>query len=262
VSLDGGYEGPGSSRFQAGSDRFHTLLPSGSGFKPRTSHTAVFVESYDCLWVFGGFDLNEILDDLSRYCFSSNRWESLPVMEPWPAARHGHAMAVYDEHFFIFGGVVGDGVHSQELWFFNTTSETWALKAGNSTVSPRPVAGHTLTTVGDLLYLVGGKTQDRISRDDVYRINASSPEEWERVVVKGSRYPPKRLVGHTTLYNEESHSLLVFGGYVQSSALFGDRLRQIHSFSLRDFYWTELANENWRTATMPKVLRLQKHVLI
>ena len=235
-----------------GQARWYTLQPSGSGFKGRTSHTAVFLDHTDCLWVFGGFDLNSVLDDLSRYCFCTNRWESMAVSSPWPQPRSGHAMAVHSDGFYIFGGVLANGSHSNELWFYNTTSETWVLTAGNSSVVPHAVTGHTLTAVDAWLYLIGGKTEDRVSRDNVYRIDATKAESWEVVVVKGSRYPPKRLVGHSTIYHKESHTLIVFGGYIQSSALFSDRTRQIHSLSLHDNYWSELINNNWRDLTIPK----------
>ncbi|KAL8608232.1 hypothetical protein ACOMHN_016687 [Nucella lapillus] len=236
----------------AGQGVWYMLQPADSGFKGRTSHTAVFMEDSDCLWVFGGFDLNSVLHDLSRYCFQTNQWESLTVSDPWPQPRSDHAMAAYRDGFFIFGGLLADGSHSDELWFFNVTSERWALKAQNSSVIPYGVTGHTLTSVSDWLYIIGGKTQDRVSRDDVFRINASTADAWEVVVIKGSRYPRKRLVGHSTIYHQEAHSLLVFGGYLQSSALFSDRTRQVHSLSLHDNYWSELSINSWRESTVPK----------
>ncbi|XP_076454870.1 multiple epidermal growth factor-like domains protein 8 [Babylonia areolata] len=231
---------------------WYSLQPSGTSFRSRTSHTAVFLEDKDCLWVFGGFDLNSVLNDLSCFCFHTNLWESMTMLEPWPAPRSDHAMAAYADGFFIFGGLLTDGSHSNELWFFNVTSEQWTVRAVNSSVTPHAVTGHTLTTVGQWLYLIGGKTEDRVSRDDVFRIDASTADTWEVVVIKGSRYPRKRLVGHSTIYHQEAHSLIVFGGYLQSSALFSDRTRQIHSLSLHDNYWSELSIDTWRDATVPK----------
>ena len=252
---DAGYAGHScnlSLEDGAGQGVWTTVQPSGSGFKGRTSHTAVFMENSDCLWVFGGFDLNSVLNDLSHYCFHTNGWKSLTVRGSWPVPRSQHAMAAHSEGFFIFGGMLADGSHSNELWFFNTSSDLWALKATNSSIVPHAVTGHTLTVVGDWLYLIGGKTEDRVSRDSVFRINAAEAESWEVVVIKGSRYPMKRLVGHSTVYHKESHSLIVFGGYLQSSALFSDRTRKIFSLSLHDNYWSDLTNNDWRESTIPK----------
>nr|KAG5710511.1 hypothetical protein BaRGS_013157 [Batillaria attramentaria] len=235
-----------------GAGEWFTLQPSGSGFKGRTSHTAVFLEGFDCLWVFGGFDLNTVLGDLSRYCFHTNVWEVVAPAEPWPDARSGHAAAAFADGFYMFGGVLANGSHSNELWFYNATSSQWRLTATSSSIQPNPVTGHTLTAVDDWLYLIGGKTEDRVSRDDVYRINATKADSWEVVVIKGSRYPPKRLVSHTTVYHKESYSLIVFGGYLQSSALFSDRTQQVLSLSLYDNYWSELHNSNWQDKTIPK----------
>ncbi|XP_025111697.1 multiple epidermal growth factor-like domains protein 8 isoform X1 [Pomacea canaliculata] len=241
-----------STEDSKGSGGWYTIQPSGSGFRGRTLHTAVFLEGSDCLWVFGGFDLNVVLDDLSKYCFGSNRWEVVFPSQPRPLPRSGHAMAAYRDGFYVYGGVLANDSHSGELWYYNTSSNQWTLRATNSTITPQAVTGHTLTTVDDWLYLVGGKTEDRVFVDDIYRIDAVQAGSWEVVVIKGGRYPPKRLVGHTTIYHKESESLIVYGGYTQGSALFSDRTSQIHSLNLEDNYWSELINTNWPETTTPK----------
>ncbi|XP_035828225.1 multiple epidermal growth factor-like domains protein 8 [Aplysia californica] len=237
------------------------------GFPPRTSHSAAFIDG--CIWVFGGFDLNTVLGDLWRYCMHENSWEqfllkesvklsglnSLPAnrsSNSWPSARSGHAMDVYGEGFFIFGGILEDGTHSDELWYFNITSLFWSLVASESVVKPERVTDHSLTLVEEHLYLLGGKTEDRIFVDSMYRISAESPLQWERVLIQGGVYPPKRLVGHTTLYHKHSRSLIVFGGYTQGSALFSDRTRDIQMFNIDDQYWSRLSNENWRGSSVPR----------
>lgn len=241
-----------STEDSKGSGGWYTIQPSGSGFRGRTLHTAVFLEGSDCLWVFGGFDLNVVLDDLTKYCFGSNRWEVVSPSQPRPLPRSGHAMAAYKDGFYVYGGVLANDSHSGELWYYNTSSNQWTLRATNSTITPQDVTGHTLTTVDDWLYLVGGKTEDRVFVDDIYRIDAVQAGSWEVVVIKGGRYPPKRLVGHTTIYHKESESLIVYGGYTQGSALFSDRTSQIHSLNLEDNYWSELINTNWPETTTPK----------
>ena len=242
---------------------------------PRTAHTTTFVAN--CIWVFGGFDLNRVLSDLWQYCIHENMWRNISQkitideehffeydnetqinqtlkfkQDPWPAARSGHAMDVFEDGFFVFGGTLGDGSHSRELWFFNTTTLGWDLKARSSIVSPENVTDHTITLADDFLYLLGGKNDNRVFVDSVYRISARFPQEWEKVLIKGGVYPPKKLVGHTTVYHKPSRSLLVFGGYTQPTALFGDRTKDILMLNIENLYWSKLENDNWNRGSRPR----------
>ncbi|KAH9496424.1 Multiple epidermal growth factor-like domains protein 8, partial [Bulinus truncatus] len=228
---------------------------TGRNFPPRTSHTSVYTSS--CIWMFGGFNLNRVLDELWRYCMSENVWENLTRLlkktgGDWPSPRSGHAMDVYGDGFYIFGGLLNNGSHSDELWFFNISSMTWSLCANESFITPEKVTEHTLTTVDDFLFVVGGKTEERVYIDSIFKISAKSPEQWESVSVKGGKYPTKRLVGHSTLYHRHSRSLIVFGGYKQESALFSDRSNIIHMFSIDDLYWSQLHNNNWLKESVPR----------
>ncbi len=45
------------------------------GFVARASHTAVYNELTDSLYVFGGHDLNKVLDILQIYRFKTSSWE-------------------------------------------------------------------------------------------------------------------------------------------------------------------------------------------
>lgn len=56
-------------------NRWHWLAHAGHGLKPRAAHSAVYVTDTDSLYVFGGYDLNNVLDDFSVYRFSSSVWE-------------------------------------------------------------------------------------------------------------------------------------------------------------------------------------------
>ena len=236
-----------------GGAHWSKLESAENSFKGRTSHAAVFIEESECLWVFGGFDLNMVLEDLFRYCLGTNLWEDMShTSKPWPSARMGHAMAAYRRGFYVFGGLLRNGLHTDELWFYNTTSEIWVLKSLDSSVKPKALSGHTLTAVRNWLYVIGGKTDERVSSDHLFRISAIYADAWELVGVKGGSYPPKRLVGHSTVYHQESNSLIVFGGYKQSSALFSDRTGLLLSFSIYNNHWIELSNSAWSDQTRPR----------
>ncbi|XP_041369444.1 multiple epidermal growth factor-like domains protein 8 [Gigantopelta aegis] len=251
---DKGYVGSNcglSIHDEVGAGEWFSLEETSTKFKPRTFHTGAFLESTDCLWIFGGYDLNSVLNDLVKFCMTTNEWESVVQTEPWPSARKGHAMAAVSDGLFIFGGILQNGSHSNDLWFFNATTNRFSQRAVNSTIIPLPVTGHTLTTVQSWIYLFGGKGEDRVLIDYMYRIDAEKSEQWERVYFKGGNFPRKRLVGHSTVYHKESKSLVVFGGYLQRSALISERTSHVHMFHVDDNYWSDLDNRDANKSSDP-----------
>ncbi|KAH8324231.1 hypothetical protein KR074_001932 [Drosophila pseudoananassae] len=51
------------------------LATDAEGMTPRAAHTAVYMEDEDALYVFGGYDLNNVINTLQIYRFSSSQWE-------------------------------------------------------------------------------------------------------------------------------------------------------------------------------------------
>ena len=312
-----GYTGQGCDLQVAGAGgqgHWYTVRDEAdsTGFPKRTAHTAVY--THDCIWVFGGFDLNTVKDDLLRFCLKENAWfelekpfpthSSVPASqtidpfsnmfaesttpgwsnvdntsmrweedrysenigfnvkeestassktqvrksEKWPAARSGHAMDKFRDGFFIFGGRLSDGSLSNELWFFNISSEKWLLCAEQSKVKPLKMHGQTLTAVEDRLYTVGGTNENHSFVDKIYSISATIPDQWEMVQIWGGMYTPPQLVGHSTVYHPHSGSLFIFGGYIQNSGLFSDRSNDIYTFHLESRYWSRL---HVRDSSMP-----------
>lgn len=52
--------------------RWHTLYQGG--IHPRTAHSAVYISEADSLYIFGGYDLNNILGDLVVFRFNTSMW--------------------------------------------------------------------------------------------------------------------------------------------------------------------------------------------
>lgn len=42
---------------------------------PRAAHTAIYDDETDSLYVFGGYNLNYVLDNLEIYRFNTSEWE-------------------------------------------------------------------------------------------------------------------------------------------------------------------------------------------
>lgn len=58
-----------------GADRWHWLSHSDGGLTPRAAHTAVYHKEMDSLFVFGGYNLNDVLGNLEVYRFATSHWE-------------------------------------------------------------------------------------------------------------------------------------------------------------------------------------------
>lgn len=75
-----------------------------------------------------------------------------------PEPRYGHSACAFGPGFVLYGGKLSDGSLSSELWLFDAIIHRWALRAVNSTLTPPGLTRHTLTAVGDEIFLFGGST--------------------------------------------------------------------------------------------------------
>lgn len=236
-----------------GSEYWYDVLVQGMGFESRSAHAGAFNQITKCLYVFGGFSLNDVLDDLKIYCFVSNRWRTLAKGDIWPLGRYEHAVHLFENGFYMFGGILKNGSFSNELWFFNFTLETWSLCANDSKVQPHKLSGHTLTQVENYMYVFGGKTEDGRFWADIYKINGHIPTQWSRVIPLSGKLSDRRLVGHSTVYHPESRSLLIYGGYSHSAdqPRYGSHTNSLHMFHIDDKVWSTI---NFQLDTLSKTV--------
>lgn len=64
-----GYTGKSCSLHKTNNvaNEWHFLASSYSGLSPRAAHTAIYVHETDSLYVYGGYDLNNVLGALQVY---------------------------------------------------------------------------------------------------------------------------------------------------------------------------------------------------
>ncbi len=225
--------------------QWYEVEPENSDFTPRTGHTGVYIESLNSFYVFGGNTLNTLLDDLVLYDFSPiwQSWRTVAQSSPWPAARQEHAMAKVGSNFYIYGGILSDGSHSDELWYYKTSNNRWT-QVGLSGDLPPGLASHTLTLVEDRwLYLLGGRTEDGDFSSAMYRVDTQDDDVWEKLEARGGKEADRRLVGHSTVYHPESKSLLVFGGFLPDYARFPKRVNYLQAYHIEEDYWSQIFYE-------------------
>lgn len=83
-------------------------------------------------------------------------WTQLDCIGYIPVPREGHAAALVDDVMYIFGGRTEEGADLSDLAAFRITSRRW-YTFQNMGPSPSGRSGHSMTTVGKSIVVVGGE---------------------------------------------------------------------------------------------------------
>lgn len=85
-----------------------------------------------------------------------NSWSQLDCIGYIPASREGHAAAIVDDVMYVFGGRTEEGTDLGDLAAFRISSRRW-YTFQNMGPSPSPRSGHSMTTVGKSVVVIGGE---------------------------------------------------------------------------------------------------------
>ncbi|XP_063697443.1 multiple epidermal growth factor-like domains protein 8 [Culicoides brevitarsis] len=235
------------------SNEYHWLADSIDGLHPRAAHTATYIEKTDSLYVFGGYDLNNVLDNLEIYRFETSQWEN------------EHGLRLKQAHFkdrldtTLLKAVLdspGESplFHLKDGSIFKnvllSVTEGNKLRstrsAGNNTINSenqhnydRPSArhGHAASNVEDGFVIYGGKTSSGHLSDELWLYNISSNNRWSLRALNSLVKPPA-LVRHTLTY--ANGFLYLFGGST-SSGDFSSRMFKIRiSRNSSEEQWQEV----------------------
>ncbi|KAI6370779.1 hypothetical protein MCOR07_000163 [Pyricularia oryzae] len=150
------------NQLQMQDNRWEMLLQnSDSGGPPvgtvppaRTNHTMITYN--DKMYLFGGTNGFQWFNDVWCYDPASNSWSQLDCIGYIPIPREGHAASLVDDVMYIFGGRTEEGADLGDLAAFRITSRRW-YTFQNMGPSPSPRSGHSMTTVGKAVVVVGGE---------------------------------------------------------------------------------------------------------
>jgi hypothetical protein len=172
-------------------------VPQSGSPPARSGHTA---SVYDFkIYVFGGADADYFYNDI--WCFDTRAltWTPIPASGYLPTGRYGHSSALVDGVLYIFGGNSPDGTELNDayafkikgkqsldslqatirhdprqwhwliiLWFHCVCQlfleRRWYLFQ-NEGPAPTPRSGHTMCTVKDRVFVLGGEAGQRVMDD-------------------------------------------------------------------------------------------------
>ncbi|GAB0138761.1 hypothetical protein EsDP_00006985 [Epichloe bromicola] len=145
------------NQLQSPNYMWEILLPSDTSNKTpaaRTNHSMVTFN--DRLYLFGGTNGFQWFNDVWCYDQASNSWSQLDCIGYIPAPREGHAAALVDDVMYVFGGRTEEGTDLGDLAAFRISSRRW-YTFQNMGPSPSPRSGHSMTTVGKSVVVLGGE---------------------------------------------------------------------------------------------------------
>lgn len=245
-----GYSGQSCSlnvRDSSGS-KWHWLSHSEFGLTPRAAHTAVYVESTDSLYVFGGYNLNEILDSLEIYNFKNSSWID----------EHGNVLSEKGlvssvDPSSVAELIEGAGPYWEHKWGLNSRvsflRNLFYTMSGNMTANrrkqrhshvsegfkPIPRYGHAACAVAEGFLIFGGKLKNGSLANDFWLYNVKT-RRWEVRAVLSERQPPP-LTRHTlTAANEDVY---LFGGSTEYGE-FSSKLYRIRLQPDKSEQWVEV----------------------
>ncbi|KAG1701634.1 hypothetical protein DVH05_010938 [Phytophthora capsici] len=200
----------------------------------RSGHAAVSVEDNDnrAVFIFGGRTKRGVSDQLLILrCLPARTdinledtvisWEEITPQDTgseahpnWPSARDGHSMCLLPAgkqapRLIVFGG---NGQLNDErmndVWVFDMEIHRWTLLQCYGDIPP-PRSYHTAHTVGEFLFVVGGRTAE--SEDgSVYMLNVQTAE-WFKVPVPDDHALTPRA-WHSSVLTEAGQIFVLGGG--------------------------------------------------
>ena len=204
--------------------------PTTSGSQPQpTSKFVMASHGEPLVCVLGELPLAKVyLFDTAR-CVWLHAAVSNPELAP-PLHRAAAARVSNDLH--VFGGLhTGRQAPCSEMWALDLEAITWhKLESGGHTPTAR--VGHTMTSIGPTLFMLGGLEESGKHTNSFASYDAGAMV-WTRPKLDGAS--PAARVGHT-MVPVSNDRLVVYGG-----ASGGQPLRELYVLHTRTSYWERAA---------------------
>ena len=219
-----------------------TEKPKGLTVGKRYSHSAVYDDITDSMYIFGGCTSTATtFNDLWRLDLTTRRWHRPMATGTYPSPKACSVLVKYNNKLILFGGWTHPSMYPLHRWrLFNELHSydletcTWtqlltppqgaAAADVEDILRPPTMAGHSATIHRGMLIVFGGLQKQRnsigqfSSSSDVWSFNLERMT-WVQEDIPEPRPTPR--YGQSQLYLDEAH-ILVLGGCGGPSNIFND----------------------------------------
>ncbi|XP_050302443.1 F-box only protein 42-like [Anthonomus grandis grandis] len=186
----------------------------------RYSHTAVVSEN--SMFVFGGCTCAmTTFNDLWKLDLTTRNWVRPLTMGAYPSPKACSSLIKYKDFLVLFGGWTYPPSYPlyqswhlfNELHVYDVTANNWTCIISTE-IRPPPVAGHSVSVVGDYMIIFGGLQKPSSAvhcekSNDIWKLHLDS-WSWCKQEVQAGPKPSGRF-GQTQVILDEKN-LLVLGG--------------------------------------------------
>ncbi|MCD9639516.1 Multidrug resistance protein 1 [Datura stramonium] len=185
-------------------------LTNGALPSPRDSHSCTTIGNK--LFVFGGTNGIESLNDLHILDTSSNTWISPIPRGDRLNPREGHSAALIGKRLFIFGGCGNFGgaeIFYDDVYVLNTETLVWK-RIVPSGIPPSKRENHSCSSWNSKIIIIGGQDTSDVFQSDVHILDTAAGT-WSEVMPTGEG-PSARFSVAGDCLNPHLRGVLVFVG--------------------------------------------------
>lgn len=197
----------------------------------RSLHAAAVLNGN--LYVFGGYEGHERINDFHAFSFSEKRWS--PVLPSAtsgnpPSPRDRHVAVAYNNNFYVFGGF--DGISRiNDFFSFDFSSMTWREVPISSGQPPSPRHSHAAVVHNHSMWVFGG--YDGSYKSDLHEFDFNR-NTWSAVNAAGRR-PRARYRATCVVCRNQ---IVLFGGHDGTR-----HMADTHVFDIETRIWSALVTE-------------------
>ena len=189
-----------------------------NGYKPggRACHSLTCVDKF--LYMFGGFNGVRSFNKLEVFDIENNHWSALnDIRGSVPVSRDAHAMVVYKDSLYLYGGHDGEN-YLNDMYEFSIPNKTWTqILASNSIVNG--IRGHSANCINQNIYIFGG--YDGKLRSNVILVYNIETRSWSSPLVDIENSAINFMSGrqrHSSNFFKNGE-VIIFGGFDGKSML-------------------------------------------
>jgi N-acetylneuraminic acid mutarotase len=174
-------------------------------------------------------------------------WQAVKPRGTAPLERPLHACAIHNSKMYVFGGRPGVRAFSNEMFVYDINAASWA-KLHPKVLGDKGLPGlfgHSLTKVGEKLYIFAGRTGLFETTNDLYEYDIGTEEV--RLVPSGTNIPAARQ-GHTATAVDNRY-IVVYGGMDGTGWL-----NDLHIYDTKENAWHQGPSSDIRSEGHQSVL--------